>query len=573
MKRHRPIFIFILSIMAIHCIIIFTSGCNESDDVKKKSDQVPNAHFSFEETALTVKFYDKSVDDGKIISREWDFGDRSPVIKSELTELSHTYGEFATYEVKLTVIDDKGQIDIFTQDIELIKPIGIISVQHKNVIFGEVMYGDELTKKLFVRNTGNDAINELFIHSYPDNNDFSFSLAESKNLTPNRYTEFNITFIPKSLGEKDVNVVIGADNLEIEPSIINISGTCIAKDLVVDIKVVNINTAVFRRFPKILPIEIKQGNEPYECTINWGDTQFNTDIIESNSLITYSHTYNENGDYEIEINVTDCLYQTFYDKHFISVSDQELYTNSIGMTFVRIPAGVFMMGSPPDELGRVYNESLHEVTLTKDFYLQSTEITNRQWKAVMENGASGYKDNYPVNSISWDDTQEFIDKLNQIEDVKRYRLPTEAEWEYAARAGAATAIANGEVSVTDCEFDPNMDAIAWYCGNSDTDSILKWGGSPVAQKLPNAWGLYDMHGNVWEWCNDWAIEWDLFSDFDYDLDPVTDPSGPISGTVHVYRGGSWFYGASQSRSAQRILILDMHLMDLGARLAFDANIE
>ena len=225
------------------------------------------------------------------------------------------------------------------------------------------------------------------------------------------------------------------------------------------------------------------------------------------------------------------------------------------MTFELISAGTFTMGSPTDELGRWNDETQHEVTLTKSFYMQTTEVTQGQWRAVMGSNPSDFSDcgdDCPVETVSWDDVQEFIEKLNQMEGTDKYRLPTEAEWEYASRAGSTTAFANGEITNIDCD-DPNLDQMAWYCGNADITT------HPVAQKDPNDWGLYDMHGNVWEWCEDW---YGAYSG------PVTDPTGPSSGTIRVLRGGSWDFNAMYCRSASRYgLKPDNRSYDIGFRVA------
>ena len=216
-----------------------------------------------------------------------------------------------------------------------------------------------------------------------------------------------------------------------------------------------------------------------------------------------------------------------------------MVVNHIGMTFKLIPAGNFIMGSPTDEPGRWIGETQHQITLTKGFYMQTTEVTQGQWKMVMGSNPSYFSncgDDCPVEQVSWNDVQGFISELNKLGEGN-YRLPTEAEWEYAARAGSTTALANGVITVTGCEHDPNLHAIGWYCGNSGNTM------HPVAQKQPNAWGLYDMHGNVWEWCQDWYGF--------YDTGPLTDPIGAPSGLYRVNRGGSWYHGAGLCRSASR----------------------
>jgi formylglycine-generating enzyme required for sulfatase activity len=221
--------------------------------------------------------------------------------------------------------------------------------------------------------------------------------------------------------------------------------------------------------------------------------------------------------------------------------DLERFTNSLGMEFVRIPAGTFMMGSPETELGRKVfpagdHEKLHSVTLTQDFFIMKTEVTQQQWVAVMgENPSHVFRDDYPVNGISWYDAKEFIAALSSMEGTN-YRLPTEAEWEYAARAGSSTALANGEISVTGCGFDPNLDEMAWYCNTPSEPNV-------VAQKSPNDWGLYDMYGNVREWCQDWFGL--------YPVGPVENPNGPETGDYKVLRGGYFYSNASECRSASR----------------------
>jgi len=209
-------------------------------------------------------------------------------------------------------------------------------------------------------------------------------------------------------------------------------------------------------------------------------------------------------------------------------------TNSIGMEMVYIPAGEFDMGSPDSEKGRFKDEGpVHRVKISKPFYIGRYPVTQKQWEEVMGSNPSFFKgDNRPVERVSWNNVQEFIKRLNEMEGTDKYRLPTEAEWEYAARAGTQTAYSFGD--------DPSkLGEYAWYGGNS------RWETHPVGQKKPNPWGLYDVHGNVWEWVQDW-----------YDLDyyaksPRVDPQGPSSGSGRVGRGGGWFINARNCRSAYR----------------------
>ncbi len=227
---------------------------------------------------------------------------------------------------------------------------------------------------------------------------------------------------------------------------------------------------------------------------------------------------------------------------------QKTYTNSIGMEFVLIPAGEFDMGSPSDEEDRQVTECpLHTVKIEKAYYLGKYEVTQKQWREVMGDNPSDFKgDDYPVEQVSWNDVQEFIHKLNEIEGIDKYRLPSEAEWEYAARAGTSTRYSFGDDASRLGEY-------GWYSGNSGGNT------HPVGQKKPNSWGLYDMDGNVGEWVQD---EWHD----NYDGAP-TDGSAweSVAGFYRVIRGGSWYYNAC--RSAVRYFGgPDIRLNDVGFRL-------
>jgi formylglycine-generating enzyme required for sulfatase activity len=237
-----------------------------------------------------------------------------------------------------------------------------------------------------------------------------------------------------------------------------------------------------------------------------------------------------------------------------AVNSQKKITNSIGMEFVFIqPTGDegFMMGSSlsPEELAECFGgyaewyrdqRPQHKVILTNGFYLQTTEVTQGQWKEIM--GTEPWKGeslvregpDYPAVHVLWNDAREFISKLNEKEGTKKYRLPTEAEWEYACRAGTETAYFWGDT----------MDGTyCWYVGN--TWDVGQKHAREVKGKRPNAWGLYDMSGNVCEWCSDW---------YDYNYyknSPEKDPQGPPSGRDRVLRGGSWCFNPRLCRSAHR----------------------
>jgi formylglycine-generating enzyme required for sulfatase activity len=215
-------------------------------------------------------------------------------------------------------------------------------------------------------------------------------------------------------------------------------------------------------------------------------------------------------------------------------------TNRLAMKFVYIAPGMFMMGSPSGEPGRDDDERQHRVTLTKGFHLQTTEVTQGQWKAVMGGNPSFFRncgDDCPVERVSFEDVQKFIRRLNQMEGMNKYRLPTEAEWEYASRAGTETAFTNGPIRELDCGYDANLDAMGWYCGNSDKKT------HPVGRKKANRWGLYDMHGNVWEWCQDRKGK--------YPSKHVIDPKSLSQSQYRVSRGGSFGGSAGSCRSANR----------------------
>ena len=215
------------------------------------------------------------------------------------------------------------------------------------------------------------------------------------------------------------------------------------------------------------------------------------------------------------------------------------FTNSLGMKFAWIPPGSFMMGSPKEEKEREENEILHKVTLTKGFYMGIYTVTQEEWQAVMGNNPSKFQGekNLPVEMVSWDDCQGFIKKLRE-KDKKQYRLPTEAEWEYACRAGTTTPFHFGETISTD---QANFDGGTVY-GNGK-GGVFRRKTTQVGSFTDNAFGLYDMHGNVWQWCQDWYG--------DYPQKEVVDPQGTEKGKFRVLRGCSWYHFPQYCRSACR----------------------
>jgi formylglycine-generating enzyme required for sulfatase activity len=240
------------------------------------------------------------------------------------------------------------------------------------------------------------------------------------------------------------------------------------------------------------------------------------------------------------------------DRHVAS-AEPPAVTNSLGMKLVWIPKGQFTMGSPVEEEGSEDDETPHSVTLTADYYLGVTEVTQEQFRRVMGSNPSGYQGDkaaeinprtgrairavdtgsHPVENVTWPEAVEFCRKLSALpaeqQAGRAYRLPTEAEWEYACRAGSKTAYSFGAALEKLAEH-------AWFDQNTKMPR-------PVATRKPNAWGLHDMHGNVWEWCADWLG--------DYPSTAVIAPKGPDKGTDRVVRGGGWDIDSAACRSAYR----------------------
>jgi formylglycine-generating enzyme required for sulfatase activity len=214
------------------------------------------------------------------------------------------------------------------------------------------------------------------------------------------------------------------------------------------------------------------------------------------------------------------------------------------MEFVLIPAGTFMMGRQDSESDE---RPVHQVTISKAFYLGKYEVTQAQWQAIMGDNPSLFQHDpqNPVEQIDWKDVQEFIRRLNAKEGGNVYRLPTEAEWEYAARAGSTTVYSFGD--------DPQrLGDYAWYSANAHRRT------HPVGKLRPNPWGLYDIHGNVWEWVQDWYGP--------YSAEPVTDPRGPESGSHRSRRGCAWNNAAQYCHTTNRYSVVGFRDDFLGLRL-------
>ncbi|MGR9108909.1 MAG: formylglycine-generating enzyme family protein [Gammaproteobacteria bacterium] len=216
-----------------------------------------------------------------------------------------------------------------------------------------------------------------------------------------------------------------------------------------------------------------------------------------------------------------------------------LLYKSVPQTFRWIPAGRFLMGSPEDEPERFDNEKQHEVTLSRGFWLGDAACTQALWEAVMGENPSRFQElERPVERVSWDNVQEFIRKLNAEVSGLSLRLPGEAEWEYACRAGTTTPFSFGDnITPEQVNYDGNYPYASGSKGLYREETV-------AVKAMPcNRWGLYEMHGNVWEWCQDWYGE--------YPAGLVTDPTGPAEGGARVLRGGGWLYRAGWTRSAYR----------------------
>jgi formylglycine-generating enzyme required for sulfatase activity len=247
------------------------------------------------------------------------------------------------------------------------------------------------------------------------------------------------------------------------------------------------------------------------------------------------------------------------------------YKNSLGMEFVLIQAGSFNMGADARlEDTQIDEAPIHRVIISKAFFIGKYEVTRRQWAELMEENESPAQahespeqtqelfGDHPVTQISWDEAQSFIERLNLKEGGNKYRLPTEAEWEYAARAGSNSTFYFGDDAA-------QLGQYAWF-----GETIAQGSTHPVGQKQPNAWGLYDIHGNVWEMVQDW-YGMEYYNETiapERLLQPSIDPAGPESGISRVERGGSWNASATNCRTANRHFNTpDKKYSNLGFRLA------
>ena len=229
-----------------------------------------------------------------------------------------------------------------------------------------------------------------------------------------------------------------------------------------------------------------------------------------------------------------------------AMPQQTFTVNGVSFDMMMVKAGTFTMGATSEMKAPDSDEKpTHQVTLTNDYYIGKTEVTQALWTAVMGNNPSYFKgDNLPVEKVSWDDCQKFISKLNSLTG-QNFRLPTESEWEFAARGG-------NNSNHYQYSGSNELGDVAWYDVNSGYKPHV------VATKQPNELGLYDMSGNVWEWCSDWYG--------DYSSSSLTNPTGPNSGSYRVSRGGSWNLSETRCRSSNRYSNTPGNCNPLGLRL-------
>ena len=334
----------------------------------------------------------------------------------------------------------------------------------------------------------------------------------------------------------------------------------------------------------VLSASLAQAEEPtISCKMDGENfiVTYTGELYQSTDAISWSKVDSASSPYQVKVGNKKLFFCTkgeAVDRNLtIPLSD------TVNLDMIWIKPGTFIMGSPEDEIGRglYYSETQHQVTLTQGYWMGKFEVTQAQYEAVMGTNPSGSsRADLPVVRVNWSDSMEFCAKLTAIEreagrlpEGYEYTLPTEAQWEYACRAGTTTAFNNGTNIPTEEQageyYDdngswhqgepcPNLDELGWYSNNSRySNGNLDI--HPVGQKLPNAWGLYDMHGNVWEWCLDWFRS--------YPTAAVTDPKGPVTGSYRVNRGGSIARYADSCRSATRNGPPDGRYSDAGFRVA------
>ena len=307
------------------------------------------------------------------------------------------------------------------------------------------------------------------------------------------------------------------------------------------ITIKNISATLLALAVTAVTAQASDPNLSYQITGNELVIIYTGTLLQSADAVSWSEVASATSPYKIVLSdkkLFFCAKGTESKDITIPLSDK------VNLDLIWVEPGTFTMGSPPDELGNGGDETLHEVTLTQGYWLGKYEVTQAQYQTIMgTNPSYSKRSDRPVEQVRWDDAKAFCEKLTAQEKAAgrlpegyEYTLPTEAQWEYACRAGTTTALNNGK-NLSKLEESPEMDEVGWYKYNGDNTT------HPAGQKQPNAWGLYDMHGNVFEWCLDWFAS--------YPTEVVTNPEGPAIGKSHVIRGGSYGSYAKYCRSAYR----------------------
>ncbi len=319
-------------------------------------------------------------------------------------------------------------------------------------------------------------------------------------------------------------------------------------------EVVNIKTEVIEITASSAVVSAYVGADCDERGVCWSTSQ--------NPTVSNSHTTNGSGTGSFTSNITGLTENTTYyvrayatDSKGTSYGEQKSFTtlqtftvNGVTFEMIAVKGGTFTMGGTSEQGSYAGSNEFptHSVTLS-DYYIGKFEVTQELWVAVMGSNPSYFNgSNLPVEQVSWNDCQEFVTKLNGLTG-KNFRLPTEAEWEYAARGGNIS----GGYKYSGSN---NINDVAWYSDNGGSKTHA------VGTKSPNELGIYDMSGNVWEWCQDWYGS--------YSSGSQTNPQGPSSGSYRVGRGGSWYYSAGYCRVSGRYYYAPVHrYSNLGLRLA------
>ena len=504
-------------------------------------NQAPSASFSLSpssgDTSTTFQFdasgSSDSEDSSNILQVRWDWEGDSNWDTSYSTEktVSHAFPSSGTYTVQVQVQDLGGLTNTANRQITVSQPEnqapvasgGTFSTTEDTIGSGTLSATDADSDTLNYQLVSNGSLGTASITNASTG---AFSYTPSSNASGSDSFTFKVSDGKADSNTATVSVTITAVNDAPTASI--------------SVPASSGNTDTSFSFDASASSDIEDSTSILQVRWDWGsDGTWDTSYSETK---TVSHSFSSAGTYVVQVQVKDPGGLTATASSSVTVSAKsdytgETYSNSLGMSFNQIPSGTFTMGCEGEDGASGYSCGSdegpeHQVTISQAFYMQTTEMTQEQWKAVMGGNPSSFSscgDDCPVEQVSWDDIQDFLVTLNGL-GQGTYRLPTEAEWEYTARAGTTTTYSFGDSS-------SQLGDYAWYGGSSGTH--------PVATKLPNPWGLYDMHGNVWEWVQD------RYGSSAYSSHAATDPIYEGSGSYRVFRGGSWGHYAGNLRSAFR----------------------